>query len=186
MLEPLRRGGASVQTNTNAGVWLGRAWPLAMASSDTAKRRKPKWRVFYRNPDFTIRDFFRRDVLLERQEDRDLLYEGLSKAGLPEWKGRANSHRTLAGTGGGPPLPSCKNISTVYFFIHANAEGDGRVCRMAQSAAGSRRQSRATGHGAATTLGVWLAWRCKGAEGRYLRSPHTRWPGASNLFCLAR
>jgi adenylate cyclase len=31
-------------------------------------------------PDFTIAEFFRRDVLLERGEDRDLLREGLIKA----------------------------------------------------------------------------------------------------------
>jgi adenylate cyclase len=35
-------------------------------------------------PDFSIEDFFRRDVLLEREEDREHLREGLIKAGLPE------------------------------------------------------------------------------------------------------
>jgi adenylate cyclase len=35
-------------------------------------------------PDFTVHDFLLRDVLLERQEDREQLREGLVKAGLPE------------------------------------------------------------------------------------------------------
>jgi len=35
-------------------------------------------------PDFSIASYFRDDVLLERAEDRELLREGLIKAGLPE------------------------------------------------------------------------------------------------------
>ena len=39
--------------------------------------------VLQQKPDFSIAEFFRRDVLLEREEDRELLREGLIKAGLP-------------------------------------------------------------------------------------------------------
>jgi hypothetical protein len=35
-------------------------------------------------PDFSTAKFLRIDVLLEREEDRELLREGLIKAGLPE------------------------------------------------------------------------------------------------------
>ena len=40
--------------------------------------------VLREKPDFTIAEFFRCDVLLEREEDRDHLREGLIKAGLPQ------------------------------------------------------------------------------------------------------
>ena len=39
--------------------------------------------ILQQKPDFTIEDFFHRDVLLERTEDRELLRDGLIKAGLP-------------------------------------------------------------------------------------------------------
>jgi adenylate cyclase len=39
--------------------------------------------ILLQKPDFTIVEFLRRDVLLERDEDRELLREGLIKAGLP-------------------------------------------------------------------------------------------------------
>jgi hypothetical protein len=35
-------------------------------------------------PDFSAADYIRTDVLLERAEDRQLLREGLRKAGFPE------------------------------------------------------------------------------------------------------
>jgi TolB-like protein/Tfp pilus assembly protein PilF len=40
--------------------------------------------VLRERPDFTIADFLRQSVLLERSEDRELLREGLTKAGLPQ------------------------------------------------------------------------------------------------------
>ena len=40
--------------------------------------------ILHQNPNFSIAEFFRRDVLLELEEDRELLREGLIKAGLPE------------------------------------------------------------------------------------------------------
>ena len=40
--------------------------------------------ILQAKPDFSIVEFFRRDVLLEREEDREHLREGLIKAGLPE------------------------------------------------------------------------------------------------------
>jgi TolB-like protein/Tfp pilus assembly protein PilF len=39
--------------------------------------------ILKQKPDFSITGFFRDDVLLEREEDRQLLREGLIKAGLP-------------------------------------------------------------------------------------------------------
>jgi TolB-like protein/Tfp pilus assembly protein PilF len=39
--------------------------------------------ILQQKPDFTIDDFLHRDVLLERTEDRELLRDGLIKAGLP-------------------------------------------------------------------------------------------------------
>ena len=35
-------------------------------------------------PDFSTAEYMRKSVLLERAEDRELLREGLIKAGLPE------------------------------------------------------------------------------------------------------
>jgi tetratricopeptide (TPR) repeat protein len=40
--------------------------------------------VLRRRPNFSMADYIRRTVMLERPEDRDLLREGLRKAGLPE------------------------------------------------------------------------------------------------------
>ncbi|MDQ6435034.1 adenylate/guanylate cyclase domain-containing protein [Mesorhizobium sp. LHD-90] len=40
--------------------------------------------ILEERPDFSIAEFFRKDILLERAEDRELLREGLIKAGLPE------------------------------------------------------------------------------------------------------
>jgi len=39
--------------------------------------------ILRQKPEFSIADFFRRDVLLERAEDREHLRDGLLKAGLP-------------------------------------------------------------------------------------------------------
>ena len=49
----------------------------------TAEAEAQKTAILLEKPDFTIAEFFRRDVLLERSEDRELLREGLIKAGLP-------------------------------------------------------------------------------------------------------
>ncbi|CCV15042.1 adenylate/guanylate cyclase domain-containing protein [Mesorhizobium sp. STM 4661] len=49
----------------------------------TAEAEAQKAAILLQKPDFTIAEFFRRDVLLERAEDRELLREGLIKAGLP-------------------------------------------------------------------------------------------------------
>ena len=49
----------------------------------TAEAEALKAAILLHKPDFTIGEFFRRDVLLERAEDRELLREGLIKAGLP-------------------------------------------------------------------------------------------------------
>lgn len=49
----------------------------------TAAAEAQKAAILLEKPDFTIAEFFRRDVLLERAEDRELLREGLIKAGLP-------------------------------------------------------------------------------------------------------
>ena len=40
--------------------------------------------ILQQNPNFSISDFLRADVLLERSEDREHLRDGLIKAGLPE------------------------------------------------------------------------------------------------------
>ena len=50
----------------------------------TSEAETQKARILLKRPDFSIPGFFRTDVLLERAEDRDLLREGLTKAGLPE------------------------------------------------------------------------------------------------------
>ena len=49
----------------------------------TAEAEAQKAAILLEKPDFTIAEFFRRDVLLERAEDREFLREGLIKAGLP-------------------------------------------------------------------------------------------------------
>jgi adenylate cyclase len=49
----------------------------------TAEAEAQKAAILLQKPNFTIAEFFRRDVLLERAEDRELLREGLIKAGLP-------------------------------------------------------------------------------------------------------
>jgi adenylate cyclase len=49
----------------------------------TAEAEAQKTAILLEKPDFTIAEFFRRDVLLERAEDREVLREGLIKAGLP-------------------------------------------------------------------------------------------------------
>jgi hypothetical protein len=36
------------------------------------------------NPAFSINEYFRTSILLEREKDREHLREGLTKAGLPE------------------------------------------------------------------------------------------------------
>jgi hypothetical protein len=40
--------------------------------------------ILLEKPDFTIDEYIRRDILLERADDRQLLDEGLTKAGLPK------------------------------------------------------------------------------------------------------
>ena len=50
----------------------------------TAEAETQKAAILLEKPEFTITEFLRRDVLLERAEDRELLREGLIKAGLPE------------------------------------------------------------------------------------------------------
>jgi adenylate cyclase len=50
----------------------------------SAEAEAQKAAILQEKPHFTIAEFFRRDVLLERAEDRELLHEGLVKAGLPE------------------------------------------------------------------------------------------------------
>ena len=52
-------------------------------SGRTAEAEEQKAAILQEKADFTIAEFFRRDVLLERAEDRELLREGLIKAGLP-------------------------------------------------------------------------------------------------------
>jgi len=49
----------------------------------TADAEAQRVAILQQKPDFTIAEFFRQDVLLERAEDRQLLREGLLKAGLP-------------------------------------------------------------------------------------------------------
>ncbi|TIM26332.1 MAG: tetratricopeptide repeat protein [Mesorhizobium sp.] len=49
----------------------------------SAEAEAQKAAILLEKPDFTIAEFFRRDVLLERAEDQELLREGLLKAGLP-------------------------------------------------------------------------------------------------------
>ena len=50
---------------------------------NTAEAEGQKKAILLIKPDFTIAEFLRLDVLLERAEDRDLLREGLIKAQLP-------------------------------------------------------------------------------------------------------
>jgi TolB-like protein/Tfp pilus assembly protein PilF len=50
----------------------------------TAEAETQRVEILRLKPDFSTEDFLRRDVLLERAEDRELLREGLIKAGLPE------------------------------------------------------------------------------------------------------
>jgi adenylate cyclase len=50
---------------------------------DTTEAEVLKRAILLIKPDFTISEFFRQDVLLEKTEDRELLREGLIKAQLP-------------------------------------------------------------------------------------------------------
>jgi tetratricopeptide (TPR) repeat protein len=49
----------------------------------TAEARAAVAEVLCLQPDFSTAEYMRRSVLLERTEDRELLQEGLIKAGLP-------------------------------------------------------------------------------------------------------
>ena len=67
------------------GYWLRARLAACDAQlGRTAEVEALKAAILEERPDFSIAEFFRKDVLLERAEDRELLREGLIKAGLPE------------------------------------------------------------------------------------------------------
>jgi len=63
-------------TKARRAACLAQAGQYAHARADAAE-------VLKQRPDFSIPDFLARSILLERSEDRELLREGLIKAGLP-------------------------------------------------------------------------------------------------------
>jgi adenylate cyclase len=69
----------------NPGHW-SRAWLAACyAQLGQMSETKAEVAAILREwPNFSTADFLRRDILLERVEDRELLREGLIKAGLPK------------------------------------------------------------------------------------------------------
>ena len=56
---------------------------LRPARRRTAEAEAQVAAILRQRPDFSIAEFLRRDILLEREEDREHLREGLIKAGLP-------------------------------------------------------------------------------------------------------
>jgi tetratricopeptide (TPR) repeat protein len=67
------------------GYWSGARLAACHGQlGQTAEALKTAAMVLRLKPDFSIREFLRTDVLLERAEDREHLREGLINAGLPE------------------------------------------------------------------------------------------------------
>jgi len=65
------------------GYWsLARLAACQGQMDSSAEAAATKARILALKPDFTVADFMERDVLLEREVDRILLLEGLTKAGL--------------------------------------------------------------------------------------------------------
>jgi len=68
----------------NPGPWARARLAACLAQlGQTADARAQATAVLHICPDFSIEQFMDRDVLLERSKDRDLLREGLKRAGLP-------------------------------------------------------------------------------------------------------
>lgn len=68
----------------NAGAWSKARLPACYAQlNQIAEMRAAAEEVLRFQTDFSIADYMRNSVLLERPEDRELLQEGLTKAGLP-------------------------------------------------------------------------------------------------------
>jgi tetratricopeptide (TPR) repeat protein len=69
----------------NPGYWSSARLAACYAQlGQVSEAQAAMAKVLKLRPDFSTADFLRRDVLLERAEDRDHLREGLIKAGLPE------------------------------------------------------------------------------------------------------
>jgi adenylate cyclase len=69
----------------NPGPWSSTRLAACYAQlGQTAETEAQVAVVLRQRPNFSTADFLRRDVLLERAEDRELLRDGLIKAGLPE------------------------------------------------------------------------------------------------------
>jgi tetratricopeptide (TPR) repeat protein len=90
-LYSLRRFGDAAQAfkrMPNAGPW-GATWSLARLAACyaqlglTAETKAAVAEVLRLKPDFSTSEFMSKSVLLEHAEDRELLREGLIKAGLP-------------------------------------------------------------------------------------------------------
>lgn len=88
VLYSLRRYAEAAQAfrhRPNPGYWTRARLAACCAQlGDTAAAEAQREAILRQRPDFSIADFLRTDILLERADDREHLREGLLKAGLPD------------------------------------------------------------------------------------------------------